>query len=282
MNNPARIHFFPVLAFLLAALVPLSVAGQARADIIPKDMKPIYVSAILENMGDYPDYAFVQLETLGDEVRAAEVVRPGRGVIRGYKLNRLEILAVPKSLIADAGGIENVDLMDDKAILRSGDVSIESGQQLVPRPSSMAGKEVHYAVRLAAGRVELEKTGEQIFDEHPNDYPVNLFLYGFIVTLGVELILFIAVIRLLFRRREPGAVRSVVVVAVAQAATLPVLWFMITRYDLMGTGVMLGAESFAVAVESVVYRFLAGLTWRQAFIAALLCNAASYVVGMMA
>lgn len=268
--------------WLLVPILLFLVAVPASADIIPKDMKPIYASAILENMKDYPDYTFIKLETLGDQVRAADIIAPGRGVSKGYKLNRLEILAIPKAVIDKAGGVENIDLLSDETILRSGDAVIESGQQLVPRPSSMAGKEVYYTVRLTNGKVELEKTGEKIFNEHPNTYPVNLFLYGFIVTLTVELIVFILMVRGIFRKREPGTLRSIVTVTVAQIATLPMLWFMITRYNLMGTAVMLGAESFAVAVECVIYRFFARLTWPQAFFAALVCNGASYIVGMMA
>lgn len=274
MNILTRAFLFTILA--------LSLTISAHADIIPKDMKPIYVSAVLKNMGDYPGYTFVQFETLGDEVRKAEVILPGRGVSKGYKLNRMEILAVPTALVNQAGGIENVDLMRGEGILRSGDIRIESGQQLVPRPSSTAGKDVFYKITLGHGKLELEKVGETVFKENPNHYPVNLFLYGFIVTLAVELIVFMVLLRLVFRTSDPGALRAVVVVIIAQVATLPLLWFMITRYDLMGTAVMLGAESFAVIVECAIYRFLAKLTWKHAFIAALLCNVASYVVGMMA
>lgn len=274
MNILTRAFLFTILA--------LSLTISAHADIIPKDMKPIYVSAVLENMGDYPGYTFVQFETLGDEVRKAEVILPGRGVSKGYKLNRMEVLAVPKTLVDQAGGIKNVDFVHGEGILRSGDIRIESGQQLVPRLSSTAGKEVFYKITLGHGELELEKVGETVFKENPNHSPVNLFLYGFVVTLAVELIVFILMVRGIFRRREPGTVRAVAVVTVAQAATLPVLWFMITRYNLMGTAVMFGAESFAVVVECVIYRFFAKLTWRQAFFVALACNAASYVIGMMA
>ena len=279
MNTPAR-TISRVLGLLLATL--LLTVVPARADIIPEGQKPIIVSAVLQNLADFPDYVFVRFETLGGEPRAAEPVLPGHGVIRSYKLNQLEILAVPKALIERAGGLDKVDLAGDPAVLRSGGAPIESGQQLVPRSSPAGGMEVYYRVSLADGAVRLEKTGHRIFAEHPNTWPVNLFLWAFIVTFAVELLVFVSLVRLGFRRRDPGAVRAVLSVLAAQAATLPLLWLIIERYDLMGAPVMLMAESFAVAVESVVYRFLARLTWRQAFIAALLCNAASYAVGLLA
>lgn len=269
-----------ILLACMAALVFL--AAPAHGDIIPKDMKPIYVSAILTNMDTFPEYVFVQLETMGDEIRRKQVIGPRGSFMKGYKLNRLEILAVPRALFEKSGGLDALDLLHDPAIRRSVPQRIESGQELVSRPSSVAGKEVFYRIAFTGTGLELEKTGEKEFRDHPNHYPVNLFPYAFIITFAVELLVFFILVKLVFPVREAKAARLFLSVLAAQVATLPLLWLIITRYNLMGTLVMLGAESFAVAVETAIYRFLARLTWQRAFIAALICNGASYVVGMMA
>ena len=58
----------------MAALLILT--GPARGDIIPQDMTPIYVSTILTNMDTFPEYVFVQLKTMGDEIRQKQVIGP--------------------------------------------------------------------------------------------------------------------------------------------------------------------------------------------------------------
>ena len=67
----------------------------------------------------------------------------------------------------------------------------------------------------------------------------------------------------------------------AGVLTLPLLWLMVTRYNLYATWFFLAAELFAMAVETVVYRFGAKLKWRWALIVSALCNTVSYAVGML-
>lgn len=269
---------YVALIICLLLLIPTLV----HADIIPKDMKPIYVSAYLDNLDEYPEYVFVKLETLGDAIRDVDIIKPGKGFDKGYKLNRMRLLAVPRGTYEAVGGdLSKLDLLGDTVILRH-DGTIESGQQLVPRPSSLAGMEVHYRVSINQGQLSLEEADRREFKEHPNSVPINLMFYGFIVTFAVEFIVFLLLMRFVFRSREPKALRALLVVCGAQAATLPLLWFIINHYSLMGTVVMLAAESFAVGVEAVIYRFFARLTWQRALLASALCNVASYVVGMMA
>ena len=284
--RPVR-RIFPLLCLLLVLCSPFS----ARADIIPKEMKPIFLTTILENLGEYPQYVFIQLETLGRDIRNAKVL-DGKGRIhKGYKFNHLEILAVPKELFASkvqAGEkpatVEELDvlnLLENPAIARTTQ-PIEAGQQLVPRTSEVAGKEIFYRIlSVANGTVALEKTGEKIFTEQPNQYPVNLFLFAFASTFSVELVAFFMLLRLVFRYRTPGTLRALFSVVVAQTLTLPVLWFLIEHYNLMGSIVAIGAESLAVGVETLVYTWLAKLPWRMAFLISLTCNAASYIVGLM-
>lgn len=284
-----RLPRLPILSLFILAL--LLCTGQALADIVPKNMKPIYVSALFDNLDEYPDHVFVQRQTMGDEVRHMAVIEPGRGVSRLYKFNRLEILAVPRPLFDAAGGkdgLEHLNL-DDPSVLRfEEEERLESGQQLVPAPSSVAGKDVHYRIMLTDTGVTLEKVGEEVFKEHPNYPPINLMLWAFVVTFVVELVVFLLCTRLFIRRGKPGRsggpgwIRSVVVVLAAQVVTLPALWFLIHNYNLVTDTVILGMEAGVVVVETAIYRFLARLTWKQALLVAAACNVVSYCVGLMA
>lgn len=268
-----------ISALFLVLFILLAV--PAHADIIPKDMKPIYVSAHIENLDDYPDYVFVQFESLGDEMRGAKEIKSSRGIVPGYKLSTLEVLAVPRDLFEEQGGIAGLNLMDDSRIVRSGPTGIR-GQELVERNSSLAGRDVFYRVSVDNDGVSLKQTGQKEFFEEPNSVAVDLMFYGLVITFSVELIVFILLMRIGFRSRVPAVGRILFAVLAAQLATLPLLWLIISYYSLVGTVVMLTAEAFAVGVETVVYRFLARLSWKRALIAAAVCNGMSYLVGMMA
>lgn len=275
------------LPILLCCLLCFSFfirVSSVNADIIPKEMKPIYVQANLTNLDDYPDHVFVQLETLGQEVRKKELINEKGQVRKGYKLNQLVILAVPGTLLDAAGGLDHLDGLDllaDPDVISSSLEPVESGQQLTPRPSDISGKDIFYTVSMDKNRLTFKKTGEKIYKEAPNAPDVNLLPYAFGVTFFVEWIIFMILIRWILPGPVPGTGRAFVCVLGAQVATLPLLWLFITHYHLYGTRIILGAELFAVLAETLVYRFAAKTRWQTAFIAALICNAASYGIGML-
>ena len=267
-----------LFAFFLCALY---VASPCRADIIPKDMKAIFVRANLTNLAEFDGRVFVKLETLGAQIREKEVIGPDGKVEKGYKLNRLEILAVPKDLFDSAGGLDGLNLLGDPAIIRGDGEVLESGVQLVHRPSDLAGKDLYFKVKIAGGRLVFEKTGETAYKEAPNYVP-HLFFYAFAATFILEFFVFLILVKGVFRSSRPGWLRSLLCVFAAQIVSLPLLWFIITHYALMGTFVMLAAESFAVGVETLIYRYPGKLSWRRAFTASFACNLASYIIGLAA
>ena len=264
---PARAHFFifhqgvQVKHLFIALTILCLFAPQTlRADIIPKDMKSIWVSAALQNMHEYPDLVFIQLETLGDEIRSKKVIEKNGIINRGYKFNKLELLAVPKAYFEQHGGLEGIDLLEDPSIYRCTDKHIETGQQLVSRPSHLAGKKVFYHIQsVKNGQIIIERTREESYREHPNHFPINMFLLACIVTLVVELIVFSG-LRCTLPAPRPGLLRSLVFVTAAQVTTLPILWFLISRYSLTGPAVIAAAEAFAVAGEGLIYHYFINIT----------------------
>ena len=266
------------LALLCALLFfPCMAAG----DIIPKEMKPIYVQANLTNLDAYPDYVFVQLETLGNDVREKKIIGEKGIVNRGYKFHRLEILAIPKKLAGDPVSLDHLDLWQDPAIIRSDPNPVESGQQLVSKPSSLSGRDVYYTVAMEKDRLVFKKTGQKDYKESPNVPQINFLPWAFGVTFVVEWIVFMILIRFLVPGPVPGLGRYTLWVLAAQVLTLPLLWLVITEYNLYATRFFLAAELSAVAVETLVYRLGAKLKWRWALIVSALCNTVSYAVGML-
>jgi hypothetical protein len=259
-------------------LLWLLLVSPAHADIIPKDMKPIIVSAKIENLADFPEYTFVQIETL-HEVRSQIIIGSDGEITKGYKLNKLRLLAVPVSRLKVGDDFNGQALLNDPSIARF-DGDIEVGQELVPRTSLESGKKVTYSiVSIDGGIISLKKMGEQEIMVEPG-MTIGYFNRAFLLTLCVEVVVMFLLIRFGNRSKTPGAIRIGLSVLAGQTATLPLLWYLMTQFSLIGVTVFLLAEAFAVAVEGAIYKPLLRMTWTEAMFASLLCNAVSVFIGM--
>lgn len=243
-------------------------------------MKSVHVSAYIENLDEYPDYVFMVVETLGDEVRRKEVVQPGQSISPGYKLNQVELFALPKETFDAHGDTEEINPPDVAGSLRSGPLRV-GRPELVSRTSPLTGRDDFYRVLVAHDTVSLELVGQETFMEEDDGLSVSQFFPAFVITFAIELIVFILLVRIGFRLREPGTGRLVVAVLIAQAATLPLIWLGLHFFGLVGLAVMLGAEAFAIVTESVVYRIVVGFPWKRAILAAFVCNLMSWLAGFL-
>lgn len=266
-------YFLCTLCLLIHIAAP-----QAQADIVPEDMKPIYLSAIIENLGEFHEYTFVEIETLGDDIRSGAIIGPDGRVSKGYKFNKLYLLAVPKEKLPKDGEPDWQALLDDKSIPRYNG-TIEAGQELVPRTSPLSGRTTHYRITGINGEIQMKKGDAKELMVEPG-IPIGQFNRAFMFTFCVELIAMLLLIRLGYRSRTPGAVRIGLTVLLGQTATLPILWYLMTQFALMGTAIFLAAEAFAIVVEGAIYKPLLKMTWTGAMLASLLCNAISVLVGL--
>ena len=255
-------------------------ATWAQADILPKDQKSIYVQANITNVADYPEFVFIQLETLGQAIQRAKIIPMSGTINKTYKPNGLEILAVPRTYFNKSGGIQGLDLLNDPVLLRGGQ-SLECGPQWVPQTSPLAGKDGDYRLTLSLGGLSFQKTHEKTYEEGPNHPSFNLFFPAFFITLAMEALVFFILIQGGIARPRPTLLRASFALAAAQVISLPLLWVIITHFHLMGTGIILGGEALAVGAETLVYRIGARLHWKGAFISALTCNLASYGLGYL-
>ncbi len=109
--------------------------------------------------------------------------------------------------------------------------------------------------------------------------PVEIWFRAFVLTLVVEA----PIVALPLRRWEPSLPRLLALVACANLASHPIVWFVLTQVFLIGTPEYLGvAEAWAVACESALYWLaLRGLPMRRAVAVSLAANAVSFVVGQV-
>lgn len=105
---------------------------------------------------------------------------------------------------------------------------------------------------------------------------VALWARAFAVTVLVEL----GVATPLLAGAERRLWRRMAIVAFAQLASHPAVWFIFPEIGL-GHAFLFVAESWAVAIEILFYRVtLPSLPWSRAFGVSLLANGASFAVGL--
>jgi hypothetical protein len=111
-------------------------------------------------------------------------------------------------------------------------------------------------------------------------FPVSEWFPAFLLTLGVE----IPVAVVLLRGSGAGVPRLVVLVALANLATHPSVWFVFTQLFLVGTPeYVVAAEGWAIAVEALFYAVaVPGIRPSRALTVAVVANLASFVVGRLA
>jgi len=102
---------------------------------------------------------------------------------------------------------------------------------------------------------------------------------AFLLTLAVEL----PVVVVLLRRVEPDLPRVAGLVAFANLATHPIVWFVLTQPFVVGTPeYLLVAESWAFAAEAVFYAVTVhGIGPGRAVGVSFAANAASFLVGQV-
>jgi hypothetical protein len=110
-------------------------------------------------------------------------------------------------------------------------------------------------------------------------FPVSGWFAAFVLTVAVE----VPIAAYLLRRAEPELIRRVSLVVLANLATHPVVWFVITQLLLVGTtGYTLVAEAWAVGVEAVLYGVaVRGIKARRTIAISLAANAASFLAGRL-
>jgi hypothetical protein len=108
-------------------------------------------------------------------------------------------------------------------------------------------------------------------------FPVEAWFAAFLLTVAVEM----PVAVYLVRSAEPDLARRTLVCLVANLASHPIVWFVLTQIVLVATAAYVAvAEGWAIAAEAVVYAVaLRDLSARRAIVVSLAANATSFVAG---
>ena len=112
---------------------------------------------------------------------------------------------------------------------------------------------------------------------------VNLFLYNWALTIGLETLIFVIIARAWFKVRahEISLIRLVLGGIFASSITIPWVWF-VFPYVITGSYYLslTCAELFAFLAETVFYWVAFKFSWKRSFTISFICNLASFVTGL--
>ena len=110
----------------------------------------------------------------------------------------------------------------------------------------------------------------------------SLFLYALLFTMAVETAALLLAARLLFKMKQKEAPDALLLFCgmALSFATLPYVWFI---FPMLASGMayIALAEAFAFAAEAIGYKFILKTGWKRAAALSLICNAASFLLGLL-
>jgi hypothetical protein len=110
----------------------------------------------------------------------------------------------------------------------------------------------------------------------------QMFLGALLFTVAVETAALFLCARFLFKmtRKEASDALLLFCGIALSCATLPYVWFVFPMLA-SGTAYIALAEAFAFLAEAVGYKFLLRTGWKRALVLSFVCNAASFLLGLM-
>ena len=110
----------------------------------------------------------------------------------------------------------------------------------------------------------------------------QMFLGALCFTVAVETAILFLCARLLFKMKQKEAPDALLLFCgiALSLATLPYVWFIFPMFA-SGTAYVVLAELFAFAAEAVGYRFILHVDWKRAAALSFICNAASFLPGIL-
>jgi len=110
--------------------------------------------------------------------------------------------------------------------------------------------------------------------------PQTLFLLALVTACVIEVPVLLAMIRLVYKAKEPSTTRIIFTGILCNCLTLPYLWFIFPPYINMAYYPAVG-ETLVTMVETVILNRVLGLEPKRALVASIVMNAASYVLGLV-
>ena len=134
-------HLFPTILAGLFATVTLG-------DIIPDDSHYVSREVLITNINAFPQIAIIGYATGPMGGFPPYVVEQGKPLNKGYKFNQFALFAIRKDLLADAGGVQALDVASIAVRYPVARV-VDPGGRYVSNAYSLDSESFYYEIAVA-------------------------------------------------------------------------------------------------------------------------------------
>ena len=106
------------------------------------------------------------------------------------------------------------------------------------------------------------------------------FLFSLLLTIIVETLVLFFVVKYFFKLKRISNSLLIFLGIFCSFATLPYLWFIFPLFLETRNIFILFGEFLVVLIESIIYYFVLKVGWKKAVVLSLVCNLASFLVGL--
>lgn len=107
------------------------------------------------------------------------------------------------------------------------------------------------------------------------------FLFSLLLTLTIEIPVVVLLVKYLYKQKEIKISKIIFVGFIANALTLPYLWFILPAHISSRLLYVLIGEISAFLIEAIIYKELLDIKINKALIISLIANLTSFLLGLL-
>ncbi|WP_053004307.1 hypothetical protein [Flavobacterium sp. ABG] len=292
-------------------LLPFLLLFQTSyCDIVPENSHFVQKCVKITNIKDFPNFSIVACtQRPMERIVESYILNPNDCIEKGYKFNRLYIMATRRSYL-ESRPKGSIDWLNDRNIIESS-ISIDSGGGNVSNDNPMSSVEEYYEI------VEITNTNFVIYkckeliryndgrpitlkkypfpevrrkpknhktNEIPEIYPhteIFNFLKVLLLTVFIETILLFLLFKTKYKTLQIENKLLLLTGVTTSFLTLPYVWFVFPAFIQSRIPYILYSECFAIVIESVLIYKLLKIEYKKALLVSILCNGISFLIGLI-
>ena len=164
------------LIMIFGVMFVIGIASPLWADVIPEGCHVVHREVSLTNLKDFPEFLLIGYIT-GPMIDGYElqVIEDNVPLDKGYKFNTYALFAITKSLIEEAGGVENIDFKKIADTIPPVEI-LDPGDQYVADENPLSEEYYYYAIVKATDDTLQVKLTRQVL-KYQNGQPDKTINY---------------------------------------------------------------------------------------------------------
>lgn len=165
-----------VLSIILSVMLLIGIVSSSLADIIPEGSHVVHREVSITNLKGFPEFLLIGYIT-GPMIDGYEiqVIEDNVPLNKGYKFNTYSLFAITKSLVEQAGGVENIDFKKIAESIPPIEI-LDPGDQYVADENPLSEEFYYYAIVKATDDTLQVKLTRQVL-KYQNGQPDKTINY---------------------------------------------------------------------------------------------------------